>query len=910
MAEHPEVFISATTRDLGSYRREIKDALLTLKIFPIEQSNFALAYGPLTLRLRELIEPCNAVIHLVGFYCGAEPPQRLPGQPRRSYTQLEYDVARQLGKPVYLFLAAENCEFDVHPAQNEEEKALQLAHRRAIESCGDVYYSFASIEEVASRVREMRFPARPAEAPRRVENLPYISLGSLFKGRDAVLAQLRQRLRSGPRQAIHGLGGVGKTRLAIEYAWRHASDYTALLSVSAPSPADFRTNLTALCNADILNLPERNKPEEQERLAAVFRWLSANPGWLLILDNADTPEAAAEVEKALPKLQGGDVIITSRIADWSPAVQTTELDVLGEQDAAAFLLERTEQRRKKTDVDAEDAAGLAHELGGLALALEQAGAYIDKNRLSFSEYRRRWEETREKVLAWYDERLTKNPSSVAMTWQTTFDQLAQPERKLLNILAWLAPEPIPVLLLEGVPMYGADARDALAALASWSLARWTADGEGFTVHRLVQEITRQRLSNNEKESAFERALKMLRLRKAKKSALERALEILNGKLPSPDWDQEGWQLWERLAPHCRTLLGRLRDHALEPKATRMMNELALWLNNRAEYDEAAPLCERALAISEQALGPDHLDVANSLNNLALVYRAQGRYPQAEPLYQRSLAIYEKVLGPEHSDVATSCNNLAVLYRAQGRYAQAEPLLRRALAIWEKFLGPEHPNVAQSLNNLAVLYREQGGYERAEPLNQRALAIREKVLGPEHPNVATSLNNLAELYREQGGYERAEPLYQRALAIREKVLGPEHPNVATSLNNLALLLQATNRLSEAEPLYQRALTILEKALGPEHPDVATGLSNLAGLLQATNRFSEAEPFMRKNVVILLKFTRLTGHLHPHLGGGFINYHSLLRKLSLSQEEIRKRIAELGQEAGFDSESYGKLSERIF
>jgi hypothetical protein len=220
------------------------------------------------------------------------------------------------------------------------------------------------------------------------------------------------------------LAGVGKTRLAIEYAWRQAGDYeNAMLFVSARSLADFRSNLAALCNAEVLNLPERDKPEEKERLAAVFRWLGEHSGWLLILDNVDTLEAAAEVEKTLPKLQGGGVIITSRIADWSAAVQTTELDVLGEQDAAAFLLERTEPRRKKTDTDTDDASILAHELGGLALALEQAGAYIVKNRFSFSEYRRRWESTREKVLAWYEPRLMQYPSSVATTWQTSVDQL-------------------------------------------------------------------------------------------------------------------------------------------------------------------------------------------------------------------------------------------------------------------------------------------------------------------------------------------------------------------------------------------------------------------------------------------------------------------------------------------------------
>jgi hypothetical protein len=219
-----------------------------------------------------------------------------------------------------------------------------------------------------------------------------------------------------------------------------ANDYKdALLFVSARSPIDLHANLAELCNPLVLNLPEWNQPEEMSRLAAVLRWLSTHSGWLLILDNADTSEAAAEIEKTLPHLQGGDVIITSRVADWSAAVQPVELDVLAEEDAAAFLLERTESRRKKMLTDSEDAAAVPHDLGSLALALEQGGAYVAKNSLSFSEYRQRWESRKAEVLAWYDKRLMNYPSSVAVTWQTTIEELSQSERKLLNILAWLAP---------------------------------------------------------------------------------------------------------------------------------------------------------------------------------------------------------------------------------------------------------------------------------------------------------------------------------------------------------------------------------------------------------------------------------------------------------------------------------------
>ena len=193
------------------------------------------------------------------------------------------------------------------------------------------------------------------------------------------------------------------------------------------------------------------------------------------------------------------------------------------------------------------------------------------------------------MLAWYDKRLMNYPSSVAVTWQATIEELSQPERKSLNILAWLAPEPLPLSLLEGNIVDGVDACDALAGLASWSLARWMVDREAVTVHRLVQEITRQRLSDNERHDT-----------------LDLAVALLDRALPSPYWDQKGWRLWEQLAPHCRNLLNRLQDHVLEPKATRMMNALGLWLNNRAELGEAEPLYRRALALYERAWAPSIL----------------------------------------------------------------------------------------------------------------------------------------------------------------------------------------------------------------------------------------------------------------------------------------------------------------
>jgi CHAT domain-containing protein len=270
-----------------------------------------------------------------------------------------------------------------------------------------------------------------------------------------------------------------------------------------------------------------------------------------------------------------------------------------------------------------------------------------------------------------------------------------------------------------------------------------------------------------------------------------------------------------------------------------------------QYQQAIPLAQRALAITEKAGGPEHPDTATALNNLAALYDATGAYAEAEPLYQRALEITEKTLGCDHPSTAIALNNLAELYRVIGAYAEAEPLYQRALAITEKAFGSSHPGTATALNNLAALYLATSAYAKAEPLYVRALAIRENTLGPEHPDTAVSLGGLALLYRTTGFYAKAEPLYLRAIAITEKALGPEHPYTATALNNLATLYDATGAYAKTEPLYQRVLAITEKVLGPEHPSTAIALNNLAELYRVTGAYAKAEPLYLRTLAIIEK-----------------------------------------------------------
>ncbi|MCP4661350.1 MAG: TIR domain-containing protein [bacterium] len=287
-----------------------------------------------------------------------------------------------------------------------------------------------------------------------VHNLPFESLGPLFKGRDERLRALASSpdqptaIIQKQKQAIHGLGGIGKTRLAIEYAWQYGSRYEAILFVPADSPEELRRNLTALARADLLDLPERQLRDEQEVIGAVLRWLRQNPDWLLILDNVDTEEAAQAVQELLPVLTEGHVLVTSRLLRWSTIREQLSLDTISAEAGRDFLLERTAGEREPAADDADQARDLAETLDGLPLALQQAAAYIAILHLSFSKYRAEWDADRARVLDCHDSREMQYPTSVAVTWQRSFEELGPASQTILRLAAFLAPDPIPVAMFE------------------------------------------------------------------------------------------------------------------------------------------------------------------------------------------------------------------------------------------------------------------------------------------------------------------------------------------------------------------------------------------------------------------------------------------------------------------------------
>jgi len=530
---------------------------------------------------------------------------------------------------------------------------------------------------------------------------------------------------------------------------------------------------------------------------------------------ADNAEDARSASAFLPDGEGGQILVTSRSRDWGGTVQVIEVDVVGEDEAAEYLLRAT------GETDRAEALSLARALGCLPLALEKAAAYLAQSPgLSLGGYLAMFRGRAEQV----DDhsRPRSYPTSVAVTCTLAVDRVVDVSPvavTLLRACAFLAPEDVPLSLLSGVdelpePLDAGPLtqRDALAALSRMGLARSTWAG-GIAVDQVVQAVVRDHLTGDGRRSW---AAGVVRL-------VERAF--------SPDsLDVAGWDRCGRLVPHALAVTAHGEAADLEPQATsRLLARVGLYLQGRGQYDEARGLLERALAITEIAYGPDCFEAAAQLANLAAVLQDMGRFGDARVCLERALAVVETTHGDAHPAVATLAGNLGSLLTQLGEPTQARLCLERALAVDETLLGPDHPDVATDLSNLAVLLWSGGDTLEARRCFDEALSIDEATHGADDPVVARDLANLALVLAELGDLGEARRGLERALAIVESAFGPGHPEVATHLNNLAMVLQDSGRFADARVCLERALAIAEDHDGPRHPTVAGVLNNLATVL---------------------------------------------------------------------------------
>jgi tetratricopeptide (TPR) repeat protein/transcriptional regulator with XRE-family HTH domain len=697
-------------------------------------------------------------------------------------------------------------------------------------------------------------PEIPQEASGRTGtlwNVPH-RRNPFFTGREEVLAHLAALLGSGKAtaltrvRAISGLGGIGKTQVAIEYAYRHRHEYQAVLWVKADTSENCVSNLAAL--AHVLNLPEQEDADQERLVQAVTHWLKTHTNWLLILDNV---EDVTNIGHVLSFDSPGHILLTTRAQATGTVGQRLDLDQMTPEEGALFLLRRAKLIAPDAPLEAvckgdqDGARAISRLLDGLPLALDQAGAYIEETACNLSGYVERYQRQRAALLNRRGRMAADHPESVSTTLSLSFEKvehLNPAAADLLRLSAFLDPDTIPeALLTEGASELGPTLEpiakdplafdDALAILRTYSLVRRNPEAKTLTIHRLVQAVLKERMDED-----------------TQRTWAERAVRVVNHAFPDVS-ALSTWPTCRRYLPHAQVCAEHIEHWEMDfPEATRLLHQTGTYLRERARYIQAERFLTKARDLRLQAFGPMHPAVAESLHELAELAQRQGMYAQAKSFYQQALAIREQTLGPQHLDVAISLHGLGVFYFYHSPLAQAELLYQRALAIREQALGSEHPQVATILNDLALLYHEQGRDEQAEPLYQRALTIFEKTLGPKHPMVAMTTNNLARLYNDQGRYLLAEPLHQRALTIYEETLGPDHPAVAFPLHHLGIIKQARGDYAQAEQLHRRALAINEQAVGPEHSDVADSLTELGRCYLEQGRYEQAEPLLTRALVI--------------------------------------------------------------
>jgi tetratricopeptide (TPR) repeat protein len=769
------------------------------------------------------------------------------------------------------------------------------------------------IEEISSQGMKTRTSLAPPKFP--LYHVPY-RYNTFFTDRDTILALLSSSFASlsaqalqTPTLALNGLGGIGKTQIALTYLYR-SPHYQAILWLNASSYDVFTTEAMAL--ADRLALPEKDREDEQHLFSALKQWLQNQTAWLLVLDQVDD---ITLIDLIVPPQSKGHVLLTTRTQALGNVASAIHIEAMDSDFSVLFLLHRAGLLPAEASLDqapaeiVDQARNIAHLLDRLPLALDQAGAYLEETGCSLATYLSSYQEERQTLLSQRGQIVDSHPQSVTITLMLAFEHVARKHPvnlEFLHLLAFLHPDAIPeTLLTQGrlelqEPLQSLIARSlafnqALADLRRFSLISHGADRTVLQIHRIVQDVLIDTLTPEQQRDWAQQAVRLVNhvfpevhfdtwteCERYLPQAQQCAVLIADFQLIL----KEGALLLERLGSYCsqravsmeaeRYLIQALSlyEHHLGAdslEAAQALSSLALLYYQDAQYQQAEVLHLRALKLREQLCGLDDPLTAESLHNLALVYGDQEHYQQAEQIYLQVLSLDEHIADSDPHETAKTLNNLGLTYYQQGKYAQAETAYQRALTLYRSILSSDHPDLAYTLNGLGTLAEKQGDYQQAEELYQQALAIREKTLGNEHPATAHSINKLADIYELQGNDQQAEEFYLRALHMSEQTREADHPDIALFLNNLAFLANKQGHYQQAEEFYLRALHIYEHSLGAEHSKVARVLNNLGLLSRNTGNQERAEELLRRALALRKQVLDLT---HPDIAESLSNLADLL------------------------------------
>jgi Tfp pilus assembly protein PilF len=704
-----------------------------------------------------------------------------------------------------------------------------------------------------------------------------------FTGRAEALEELESRLAGGPVAvvAVRGLGGVGKSQLALEYAhqMRQSGRYQLAGWVRADSPVTIAEDMAAL--SPLLGLP--GDETVGETAAQVVRALARRRDWLVVFDNAQKPDDLAGM---LPP-GGGHVLITSRNRVWSGIAAQVDLAEFSRHESVEFVRERSGAD------EPEAAAELAGELGDLPLALAQAAGYIDTRSMTVHGY---LESYRDPVQArkFLDAGLNsaEYPASVARTWLLSFRQLADEHPaavELLRLCAFLDPDDIDLGLLSAGRAEVGDVlarvlsdrqerAETVGALAAVSLATVPA-ADHLRVHRLVQAVTRDQLTDDEAAVWTERALNMV-------AAI----------LPPEPADSQFWPMYARLAPHIEAVTGHPSGSLMPTKRTVLLRKLGIYLTASEQLRAARTTLARVLTIQEEAHGPDHPEVAKDLDNLAAVQLKLGAMRDARALIERALPLLQHAYGADNPEVAKALGNLSIAQRDLWELRDARASIERAQAIFLEAYGPGHPEVAQTFVDLGIVQFRLGELRNARASLEHGLAISEATDRPGQPRVAEALIGLGAVQMRQGELMDARASLEHALVISEELYGPDHAGVAKALIGLGAVQMRQGELMDARASLERALATLQETYGPDHPELASVLINLGAVHMDLSELRNARASIERALTIS---EDVYGPDHPEVASALIN----LGIVQLQLGELRNARASIERALTISEDVYG-------
>lgn len=628
----------------------------------------------------------------------------------------------------------------------------------------------------------------------------------LFTGRDVELSRLHEQIKSGAATAItavQGMGGIGKTSLAREYAHRYgtAARFGGVWWIDADTPSGVLNGYDEL--AQRLGNQIAREPDQEKTAAKVRDWLAQQKDtgpWLVIFDNAPDDESVAQW---LPQ-GSARVIVTTRYAGFEGA-EKLSLDVWEDETTAAFLRERTKRGTKV------EALSLAARLGGLPLAAEQAGAYLAKqSTLSFAAYEDRLVQMLDKAPGTLPGSYGK---SLYGTFRTALEEVAgrdhgETARGLLNLCAYLSPDGVELEILKECasqteilpdPLCSdlvdeVQCAEAVAALTTYALIRvepvaeW---GDTLILHRLLGEIARDMLDAAEQAKWSEAAVMMVRR-----------------LMPGEAIDPSDWPLCTRLAPHARAMLPLEADKGPMGQALAyVLNQAAVYLNARGDYDGATMLLRRRISIGETVYSGDPLKNAVALGNLAgrLEKREVG-WAEAEEIHARALEIFEAHLPADDPLIAAALSNMAWIPWQKKDFAKAEDLYLRALKIDKAAHGVTSTQYATRLNNLGTVYSQWANEtgrvnmrQKERDAKEEAANILRALRGMRHPEVAATKNNLGVMYANLGDLAGAAKQMTQAAAIDLSLDLLTHPQTQSHIANLIQLWTHSNQSDKAARL---------------------------------------------------------------------------------------------------------------